>query len=1059
LLPTTSNIIDSNGIQVTSSSAYLVKSSYWNSKKGAVTFCADGNDTNCLGVVSSSNSLVGSTADDYIGLNVTLIPSGGYVVSSSWWDNGSNAGAGAIFPCSASGCKGVASTSNGLYGEAAGAQVGTSITPLIGGGFVVGSYPWSGTGADFGAATFCASVTYSACIGKAVSKTNSLSADIANSIVSSSGVTALSNGNYIVRSPSWKSDGTTRPGAVTYCTVTGSTSSCTGQVVSTSNSLTGDQNQDNVGTNIIELPSGAFVVTSAQWHSYTGAVTYCANAAACMGQTVSSSNSLVGGNAGVSWSDMTGGDSISNGSGVTVLSDGSYTVGSMYWDPDSATKLNNIGAITFCPSTGCMGTVDQATSIIGVHAGDNVGYGTVNNLSGGAFILTNYSWGNGSIPKVGAVTYCSNVAACQNTTVNINNSLVGEQDKSGDGGNFLSPLVLSNGAYLVGGYSWNNGSAEQAGALTWCPSTGCQNMIISTTNSLVGSTAWDWVGAENEKVGDGYYVTRSNYWQNGALAGAGAITMCDISTGCTGVITTTNSVLGSVQGMDMGGYYDSNNSYAYDTLNHQLLVGLPMENKVVFFTLTTGDVTISGNAGIAGATLTYENGGTQTAIADINGDYSIDIPFGWSGTVTPSKSGYTFSPDSKTYTAFTSDQTGQNYTVTSCTAPGSGTVNWSVAFGSCPSGAKFIIPSGLNVVLDSDISIDEDLEVQSGGSFDANSNTVTLTGSTAQTLTGNPLTFYRLTINKDAKGNTVTVSGKLAVTKKLTITRGKLVSASDYGDVEIAADGELELTTDITVGGNWTNNGTFTHGSHTVTFDGGGLQTIDGANQTPFYDFVIDTNAKVFLTTLPTAANTFTNNGVISQTQTVGVSSNLSFLQISANKYQGVGISTDESNDLGSVSVIVEGNKSQCTTNASSPDYRNRCFTVTSQNSGTASMTFYTTAGEDDIDSDTAYQYYPSFFTWADVGTTSCGSTDGEECYANDVNLDAGDNDFLIGDSENSPTAIELNRLESYPSDQKSNLLISALTAGLILLTIGILRVLNRKLMVEVKLDNKRKQR
>jgi hypothetical protein len=110
-----------------------------------------------------------------------------------------------------------------------------------------------------------------------------------------------------------------------------------------------------------------------------------------------------------------------------------------------------------------MGTVDQATRILGVHAGENVGYGTVNNLSGGAFILTNYSWGNGSTPKVGAVTYCSNIAACQNTTVNINNSLVGEQDKSGDGGNFLSPLVLSNGAYLVGGYSWNNGSAEQAG--------------------------------------------------------------------------------------------------------------------------------------------------------------------------------------------------------------------------------------------------------------------------------------------------------------------------------------------------------------------------------------------------------------------------------------------------------------------------------------------------------------------------------------------------------------------------------------------------------------------
>jgi len=68
---------------------------------------------------------------------------------------------------------------------------------------------------------------------------------------------------------------------------------------------------------------------------------------------------------------------------------------------------------------------------------------------------------------------------------------------------------------------------------------------------------------------------------------------------------------------------------------------------------------ISGNAGVAGATLNYTGGSTT---ADGSGNYSFDVKSGWSGTVTPSKSGYRFSPVSKTYSNVVADQTGQNYT-------------------------------------------------------------------------------------------------------------------------------------------------------------------------------------------------------------------------------------------------------------------------------------------------------------------------------------------------------------------------------------------------------------
>ena len=46
-------------------------------------------------------------------------------------------------------------------------------------------------------------------------------------------------------------------------------------------------------------------------------------------------------------------------------------------------------------------------------------------------------------------------------------------------------------------------------------------------------------------------------------------------------------------------------------------------------------VMISGNAGVGGATLSYNNGGARTATADNGGDYSFQVKYNWSGMVTP----------------------------------------------------------------------------------------------------------------------------------------------------------------------------------------------------------------------------------------------------------------------------------------------------------------------------------------------------------------------------------------------------------------------------------------
>ncbi len=83
--------------------------------------------TGVSGAVSSANSLVGSTANDQVGNGgVTALTNGNYVVSSPIWDNGAVTNAGAVtWGSGTTGMSGVVSSANSLVGSTASDQVGS----------------------------------------------------------------------------------------------------------------------------------------------------------------------------------------------------------------------------------------------------------------------------------------------------------------------------------------------------------------------------------------------------------------------------------------------------------------------------------------------------------------------------------------------------------------------------------------------------------------------------------------------------------------------------------------------------------------------------------------------------------------------------------------------------------------------------------------------------------------------------------------------------------------------------------------------------------------------
>ena len=512
---------------------YVVESHHWNNgaatQAGAVTWCNGNGGT--VGAVSASNSLVGTTTNDYVGYNVTSLSNGHYVVQSPYWDNGATTDVGAVTWCNGNGgTVGAVSASNSLVSTTTNDRVGIGFTSLSNGHYVVQSPYWdNGATTDVGAVTWCNGNGET--VG-AVSASNSLVGTTTNSRVGYN-VTSLSNGHYVVQSPYWDNGATTDVGAVTWCDGNGGTVGA----VSASNSLVGTTTNDQVGIDVISLSNGYYVVRSPYWNNgaatRAGAVTWCDGNGGTVG-AVSASNSLVG----TTTNDQVGWQ-------VIALTNGHYVVGSHHWNNG---VVSDAGAITWCNGNGgTVGAVSPSNSLVGTTSTDEVGR-LVIALMNGHYVVQSLYWNNGAATRAGAVTWCNGNGGTVGA-VSASNSLIGTTTNDYVGYNVTS---LSNGHYVMRSPDWNNGAATQAGAVTWCNGNGGTVGAVSASNSLIGTTTNDQVGSNVTSLSNGHYVMRSPYWDNGATTDVGAVTWCDGNGGTVGAVSASNSLVGTTTNDQVG---------------------------------------------------------------------------------------------------------------------------------------------------------------------------------------------------------------------------------------------------------------------------------------------------------------------------------------------------------------------------------------------------------------------------------------------------------------------------------------------------------------------------
>jgi hypothetical protein len=422
---------------------FVVSSPYWNGDLGAATW-VDG-ATGLAGPVSSSNSLIGVIPGDFIGGQNTRgifpLANGNYVVGSWEWQivSGTPVGA-ATWADGTHGLSGVVSATNSLIGSTSYDDVGSYVAALSNGNYVVGSPGWSnGTTPHVGAATWADGNT--GLVG-VVSAANSLTGtspddDVAFGCACSmhpEGITALTNGNYVVASAQWN-NGTARVGAATWA------NGSTGLIgtVSPQNSLIGTQDSDRVGYDgITALANGNYVVASEYWNgngSQAGAATWGNGASGTVGM-VTAQNSLTGAS----------GDRVGIG-GVVALSNGNYVVASPLWNNGGTGEA---GAVTWGNgASGSQGSISGANSLVGTTQNDQVGYQAFA-LKNGNYVVSSPLWTNG----YGAITWADGAAGLIGTVSPLN-SLSGSRYTDHIG--FQGVATFADGAYAVASRWFDDG--------------------------------------------------------------------------------------------------------------------------------------------------------------------------------------------------------------------------------------------------------------------------------------------------------------------------------------------------------------------------------------------------------------------------------------------------------------------------------------------------------------------------------------------------------------------------------------------------------------------------
>lgn len=491
------------------------------------------------------SKLTGSRDNDKVGIGVTALANGNFIVRSLEWDNGHIRDAGAFtWVHGDTGLNGVVGVHNSMVGDRQLDRVGANVVPLSNGNYVVNNafwHPWIFDSTNItswyrGAVTFMKGDRPTSGV---VSELNSLTGRVIPGPYPEVGdeVKPLKNGNYVILS----SGSEEAHGAITW----GSGDTGVRGIISRANSLFGDRKNSRFGLTFFALSNGNFITGSPWWSESGGSpdqgvVTFCYGDRPTTGE-ISLSNSLFGPGSG---SEI--------GLWFQELPNGKVAMGSPKWRPLNAAG-SNFGAITILPiDRPVAGWLDSNNSLVGTTSGDRVGESIEDPKliladTGTAIVRLPYH-SDGKNKSAGAI-YFLKLKPLTKGRITPKNALVGSH--TGDNLGLSVPIFSKTGNILFSAGGWDNGDSVNAGAVIFMNPKSPKTGYIDSSNAVIGKGNKESIGSFIRVLKNGDFVVCSPGYKYGGK-GVGAITYMDGNIGLTGYLDTTNSIVGDKEGSAIG---------------------------------------------------------------------------------------------------------------------------------------------------------------------------------------------------------------------------------------------------------------------------------------------------------------------------------------------------------------------------------------------------------------------------------------------------------------------------------------------------------------------------
>ena len=364
---------------------------------------------------------------------------------------------------------------------------------------------------------------------------------------------------------------------------------------------------------------------------------------------------------------------------------------------------------------------------------------------------------------------------------------------------FTTPVSITANTTYVASYHTNAGNyaVDQNYFVTGVDTP----PLHALSDSVAGGNGTYIYGAGGAFPGSTYQM--SNYWVDvilnvppttysisGTISGPGGngatVTLGGASSGSTTADASGNYTFAGLT----GGSYTvavSKSGFVYSpatanvTINAANVTGVNFTSVAQSFSISG---TING-AGGNGATVTLGGASTATATADASGNYTFTSLINGAYTVTPSKTGFVFTPASQNVTVNGADATGTNFNSAptfsiSGTVGGSGGPGTTLTLSGTSSGTTTADASGnytFNGLVDGSYTVTPS---KTGLTFTPASQNVTISGANSTA------------VNFTAVGNTYTVSGTISgpggsgATVTLTGVSGATTTADASGNYSFA---------------------------------------------------------------------------------------------------------------------------------------------------------------------------------------------------------------------------------------------------------------------------------